>query len=202
LKIPAAGCREFQTGGDSLCFNCAGCSGSYEITGGNMKLTPLDIIQHQFKTSFRGFDVREVDAFLGDMADAFQLSLNENEKLKSDIERLNRDIKEYAEREETFKIALLNSQTVMEQMKENAQKSAELIIADAEVKSEKIISRANGRFVQLQEEISELRRQRMQMELQLSSVIETYSRLLEMSREEQKAFDDDDLKIKLLKQPA
>jgi len=167
-----------------------------------MKLTPLDIIQHQFKTSFRGFDVREVDAFLGDMADAFQLSLNENEKLKSDIERLNRDIKEYAEREETFKIALLNSQTVMEQMKENAQKSAELIIADAEVKSEKIISRANGRFVQLQEEISELRRQRMQMELQLSSVIETYSRLLEMSREEQKAFDDDDLKIKLLKQPA
>lgn len=167
-----------------------------------MKLTPLDIIQHQFKTSFRGFDVREVDAFLCDMADAFQLSLNENEKLKSDIERLNRDIKEYTEREETFKIALLNSQSVMEQMKENAQKSAELIIADAEVKAEKIISRANSRLVQLQEEISELRRQRMQMEIQLSSVIESYSRLLEMSREEQKAIYDDDLKIKLMKQPA
>ena len=167
-----------------------------------MKLTPLDIIQHQFKTGFRGFDVREVDAFLGDMADAFQLSLNENDKLKSDIERLNRDIKEYAEREETFKIALLNSQSVMEQMKENAQKSAELIIADAEIKAEKIISRANSRLVQLQEEISELRRQRMQMEIQLSSVIESYSRLLEMSREEQKAIDDDDLKIKLMKQPA
>ncbi len=167
-----------------------------------MKLTPLDIIQHQFKTGFRGFDVREVDAFLGDMADAFQLSLNENDKLKSDIERLNRDIKEYAEREETFKIALLNSQSVMEQMKENAQKSAELIIADAEIKAEKIISRANSRLVQLQEEISELRRQRMQMEIQLSSVIESFSRLLEMSREEQKAIDDDDLKIKLMKQPA
>jgi len=167
-----------------------------------MKLTPLDIIQHQFKTSFRGFDVREVDSFLGDMADAFQLLLNENEKLKSDIDRLICDIKEYTEREETFKIALLNSQSVMEQMKENAQKSAELIIADAEVKAEKIISRANNRLVQLQEEISELKRQRMQMEIQLSSVIESYSRLLEMSREEQKAIDDDELKIKLMRQPA
>jgi len=167
-----------------------------------MKLTPLDIIQHQFKTGFRGFDVQEVDAFLGDMADAFQLLLNENEKLKSDIDRLNCDIEEYTGREETFRIALLNSQSVMEQMKENAQKSAELIIAEAEVKAEKIISRANNRLVQLQEDISELKRQRRQMEIQLSSVIESYSRLLEMSREEQKAVDDDDLKIKLMKQSA
>ncbi|MBU1181534.1 MAG: DivIVA domain-containing protein [Pseudomonadota bacterium] len=167
-----------------------------------MKLTPLDIIQHQFKTGFRGFDVQEVDAFLGDMADAFQLLLNENEKLKSDIDRLNCDIEEYTRREETFRIALLNSQSVMGQMKENAQKSAELIIAEAEVKAEKIISRANNRLVQLQEDISELKRQRMQMEIQLSSVIESYSRLLEMSREEQKAVDDDDLKIKLMKQSA
>ncbi|MFO7665373.1 MAG: DivIVA domain-containing protein [Desulfobacterales bacterium] len=167
-----------------------------------MKLTPLDIIQHQFKTGFRGFDVREVDAFLGDIADAFQLLLNENEKLKSDIDRLNCVIKEYTEREETFKVALLNSQSVMEQMKENAQKSAELIIAEAEVKSEKIISRANNRLIQLQEEISELKRQRMQMEAQLSSVIESHSRLLEMSREEQKIIDNDELKIKLMKQPS
>jgi len=167
-----------------------------------MKLTPLDIIQHQFKTGFRGFDVREVDAFLGDMADAFQILLNENEKLKSDINRLNCNIKEYTEREETFKIAMLNSQSVMEQMKENAQKSAELIIAEAEVKSEKIISKANNRLVQLQEEISELKRQRMQMEVQLSSVIESHSRLLEMSREEQKDIDNDELKITLMKQPA
>ncbi|RPJ17830.1 MAG: DivIVA domain-containing protein [Desulfobacteraceae bacterium] len=166
-----------------------------------MRLTPLDIIQHQFKTSFRGFDVQEVDAFLGDVADAFQLLLNEIEKLKSDMDRLNHDIKEYAQREETFKIALLNSQSVMKQMKENAQKAAEVIIADAEVKAEKIISRANNRLVRLQDEISELKRQRLQMETQISSVIESYSRLLEMSRDEQKTIDDNELKIKLMKQP-
>jgi cell division initiation protein len=39
-----------------------------------MKLTPLDIQQQQFKVRFRGFDVREVDRFLEQTADAFSPS--------------------------------------------------------------------------------------------------------------------------------
>jgi len=165
-----------------------------------MKMTPLDILQHKFKISFRGFDVREVDGFLGDIADAFQLLMNENETLKNEIDKLKQDIKEYLNREETFKLALLNSQSVMEQMKDNAQKSAEVIIADAEVKAEKILSRANSRQVQLQGDISELKRQRIQMEVRIASVIEAHSKLLEMSRGEQKEMDEEDTKIKLLLQ--
>jgi cell division initiation protein len=88
----------------------------------------------------------------------------------------------------------------MEQMKDNAQKSAEVIIADAEVKAEKILIRANSRLVRLQEDISELKRQRVQMEVRIASIIEAHSRLLEMGREEQKEIDEDDAKIKLLVQ--
>ncbi len=161
-------------------------------------MTPLDIIQRKFKICFRGFDVREVDGFLGDIADSFQLLINENEKLKNETDKLKQDIEEHLNREETFKLALLNSQSVMEQMQDNAQKSAEVIIADAEVKSEKILSRANSRLFQLQEDISELKRQRIQMEVRIASIIEAHSKLLEMGREEQKAMDEDDLKIKLL----
>lgn len=165
-------------------------------------MTPLDILQHKFKISFRGFDVREVDGFLGDIADAFQLLMNENEILKNEIDKLKQDIKEYLNREETFKLALLNSQSVMEQMKDNAQKSAEVIIADAEVKAEKILSRANSKLVRLQEDISELKRQRIQMEVRIASVIEAHSKLLEMGREEQKEMDVEDAKVKLLVQSA
>jgi len=163
-------------------------------------MTPLDILQHKFKISFRGFDVREVDGFLGDIADAFQLLMNENEILKNEIDKLKQDIKDYLNREETFKLALLNSQSVMEQMKDNAQKSAEVIIADAEVKAEKILSRANSRLFRLQEDISELKRQRIQMAVRIASVIEAHSKLLEMGRKEQKEMDEEDAKIKLLVQ--
>ncbi len=154
-----------------------------------MKLTPLDIFQRKFKVSFRGFDAEEVDGFLEEIADGYQLLLKENEQLKNEADRLRQDIKEYINREETFKMALINSQNVIEQMKDNAQKSAEIIIADAELKAQNILSNANNKMVHLQNDISELKRQRIQMESQIASIIETYSKLLEMSREEQKTTD-------------
>jgi len=165
-----------------------------------MKMTPLDIQQQKFKSRFRGFDVREVDAFLEQTASAFEALQSENEKANEEIRRLELEIQGYRKREETFKRALLNSQKVLDQMKENARRSAELIIAEAEVNAEKILNKAHNRLAQLHEDIAELRRQRTQIEVQISSVIEAHSRLLEISKEGMKELDEEDAKVKLLKQ--
>jgi cell division initiation protein len=165
-----------------------------------MKLTPIDIQQQQFRVKFRGFDVREVDLFLEQMADAFEELQAKNESLRKEIQRIELESKGYKEREETFKRAMLNSQKVLEQMKENARKSAELVIADAEVKAEKILNRAHNRLAQLHEDLAELKRQRMQIEVQIRSVIESHSKLLEIGKEEAKTLDEEDAKFKLLKQ--
>ncbi len=166
----------------------------------HMKMTPLDIQQQQFKTRFRGFDVREVDVFLEQMASAFEAFQRENENSQEEIRRLELEIQGYKKREDTFKRALLNSQKVLDQMKENARKSAELIIAESEVKAEKILNKAHNRLAQLHEDIAELKRQRTQIEVQISSVIETHSKLLEISKEGMKEMDEEDNKVKVLKQ--
>ena len=165
-----------------------------------VNLTPLDIQQQRFKTRFRGFDIQEVDVFLDQMADTFESLLKQNENLKEDFRRLQLEIQGYKNREDAFKRALLNSQRVIEQMKENAQRSAELIVAEAEVKAEKILNKAHNRLAQLHEDIAELKRQRMQIEVQIGSVIEAHGKLLEISKEGMKAMDDEDSKIKLLQQ--
>ena len=165
-----------------------------------VNLTPLDIQQQKFKTKFRGFDIQEVELFLDQMADAFEALLKQNEHLKEDIHRLHLEIKGFKNREDAFKRALLNSQRVIEQMKENAQKSAELIVAEAEVKAEKILNKAHNRLAQLHEDISELKRQRVQIEVQIGSIIESHSKLLDISKEGMKAMDDEDSKVKLLQQ--
>jgi cell division initiation protein len=128
-----------------------------------MKITPLDIQQQQFKTRFRGFDIREVDAFLEQMAEAFETLQKGKQNLSEEVRRLGLEIQGYRKREETFKRALLNSQKVLDQMKDNARKSAELIIAEAEVKAEKILNKAHNRLAQLHEDIAELKRQRTQI---------------------------------------
>ncbi|MCP4694011.1 MAG: DivIVA domain-containing protein [Desulfobacterales bacterium] len=165
-----------------------------------MNITPLDIQQKQFRTRFRGFDVREVDAFLEQMADSFEAAFLEKEALNEEIRRLGLEIDGYKKREETFKRAMLNSQKVLEQMKTNAEKSAELIIAEAEVKAEKILNRAHNRLAQLHEDIAELKRQRIQIEVQIGAVIEAHSKLLEIGKEGMAAMDEEDGKIRLLNQ--
>ena len=94
---------------------------------------------------------------------------------------------------------MLNSQKVIEQMKKNAQKSAELILAEAEVKAEKIVSGAHNRLSRLHEDIAELKRQRMQLEVQLRAIIESHAKLLEAGAEEARELDQTDAKVQVLK---
>jgi cell division initiation protein len=165
-----------------------------------MKITPLDIQQQQFKTRFRGFDVREVDTFLEQMADVFESLQSENKRFRKEIKRLQLEGQGYREREESFKRAMLNSQKVLEQMKQNARKSAELVVAEAEVTAGKILNRAQNRLAQLHEDIIELKRQRMQIEVQIRSVIESHTKLLEIGKEDARTREAEDDKLKLLRQ--
>lgn len=165
-----------------------------------MKITPLEIQQQQFSVRFRGFDVQEVDGFLEQMSVAFEKLLGHNFQLREEIAKLNNEIKGYKEREDTFKRAMANSQKVLEQMKDNARKSAELIMSSAEVKAEKLLNKAHNRLAQLHEDIAELRRQRMQIELQIRSIIEAHTKILEMGKEDRKNLEEEESKVAFFRQ--
>jgi cell division initiation protein len=164
-----------------------------------MKITPLDIQQKQFRVKFRGFDILEVDTFLEQLAVSFRFLLQENAGFHEEIKKLKIETQRSKEREKAFERAMSNSQKALEQMRENAKKSADLVVAGAEVVAEKMLTRAHNRLAQLHEDIAELKRQRMQIEVQIRSIIETHTKLLEMGKEDMKAMDEEDSKLKLLK---
>jgi cell division initiation protein len=83
-------------------------------------------------------------------------------------------------------------------MKENAEKQAELIIAEAEIKADKIIHHAQNRLNHLQEDITELRRQRVQIEVELNAVIDAHAKLLQISQESMRTADADNAKVAIL----
>ena len=167
-----------------------------------MKLTPLDIQQQQFSMRFRGFDVREVDLFLEQMASTFEQLQRDNEALKEEILRLRREGQGLKKREETFRRAMIHSQKVLENMKENAEKQSELIIAEAEIKADKIINHAQNRLNHLQEDITELKRQRVQIEVEINAIIDAHAKLLKISQESMRAADNDDAKVAVLSNSA
>ena len=124
----------------------------------------------------------------------------ENEKIQEENRRLRYEVQGFKEREETFKRAMVNSQKVLDEMKANARKSSEIIIADAEVKAEKILNKAHSRLAQIHEDIAELKRQRIQIEMQIRSVIDAHARLLDIGKESAEAIEQEDVKLKLFKQ--
>ena len=167
-----------------------------------MKLTPLDIQQQQFAMRFRGFDVREVDLFLEQMASTFEQLQRDNETLKEEILRLRRESQGLKKREETFRRAMIHSQKVLENMKGNAEKQAELIIAEAEIKADKIVNHAQNRLNHLQEDITELRRQRVQIEVEINAVIEAHAKLPKIGQDSMRTADANDAKVAILSSSA
>jgi cell division initiation protein len=165
-----------------------------------MALTALDIQQQRFRTKVRGIDPKEVHAFLEQAATAFEELQREHHRLTDDVRQLRGEIEEHRKREGTFKRALMHSQKVLDQMKVNAEKQADLIVAEAENQAERLLHQAQRRLSQLQEHITKLKRQRVQIEVEIGSVIESHRRQLTLGQEQIQATDEQDEKLKVLKQ--
>ena len=148
-----------------------------------MKITPLDIRQKRFESSFRGFDRREVEAFLELVAAEFEEVVKENIALKEELRRLQARLDQHQERERTLQETMVTAQRISEDMKVAAKKEAEIVLADAEHQAEKIVQGAHHKLVQVIEDINELKRQRVQFESQVRSIIDSHAKLLEAFRD-------------------
>jgi cell division initiation protein len=148
------------------------------------RLTPVEIQQQKFKTGFRGYNTVEVDQFLDEVSETVRSVLAENESLKENAQQVSKENQELKAREDAYKRLMLNSQKVVEQMKENSRKSAEVIVAQAEMDAGKIMQSAHDRLIRMHEEISELKRQKIRLRNQIKSILATHLELLEIEEAE------------------
>lgn len=144
-----------------------------------MKLTPLDIQQQQFKSSLWGFDTKEVDAFLDLVATEFERITRDNNALRDQIRQRDGELEGHREREQTLKDTMLTATRLADEVRENARKEAEVVVARAETQGEQIVAHAHTRLVRVLEDVDELKRQKAQMEASLRSVLESHRKLLD-----------------------
>jgi cell division initiation protein len=164
-----------------------------------IEVTPLDIQQHQFSVRFRGFDIQQVDEFLEQIAHTLEALYDENERLNEENQALKLERSGFADREDDLKQTITDSEKRIEQMNEAARKSAEMIIADAEVKAEKVMNKASSRLAELHEDIIQMKGQRIQLEAQLRSIIEAHHKLFEMGKAQMKMQDEEYDKARMAK---
>jgi cell division initiation protein len=148
-----------------------------------MNITPLDITQKQFKKVFRGLEPEEVEAFLGLVAAEFEALVKDTMALREDNRRKAEEIAEFRSRERALHETLVTAQKASEEIRESARKEAEITISDAELQAEKIVQAAHGRFLRIVDDINELKRQRIQFETNVRTLVESHVKLLEAFRE-------------------
>jgi cell division initiation protein len=153
-----------------------------------MRITPLDIQQMVFKVSFRGYDKEEVNRFLEELAQTVE-SLNRDHAVQQEkIIFLEQQLAELKRTEATLSNTLLSAQSLAEDVKRNAQREADLVIKEAEVKAGELIRQARVALTDTQRDLSSLQKQRLLMIERLRASLQMFERLFEA--EEQEALHD------------
>ena len=146
-------------------------------------LTPIEIERQEFKTVWRGYDPTEVRAFLGQIATQLTSLIREQERVAEKLEVNAQRLEQVEDYEARLRDALLAASQLGEQTKDEAQREAELLIKEAELRADQLLQ--NGRQAQrsLVNETQALKRQRERLSIELRSVVESHLRMLDNQEE-------------------
>ncbi|NJL16469.1 MAG: DivIVA domain-containing protein [Nitrospira sp.] len=100
-----------------------------------MKITPLDIQQMVFQVKLRGYDREEVNRFLEEISQTVEVLNRDNVMLRDRIESLEQQVSELKRTETTLSNTLVSAQSLADDVKRSAQRDADLIVKEAELKA-------------------------------------------------------------------
>ncbi len=163
-----------------------------------MKITPLDIQQQQFTKKRGRYDAGEVDSFLEMVRIEMEEVLRENAGLKDELKRVKNRLSELVEHEKTLKDAIISTQRAADDIRAHAQKQAEIIVAEAHLDGDKLVANAHEMVRKLNQDIQDLKRQRVKLEAELGAILHSHLRLLDANNEDAKRHEADADKVALL----
>jgi len=149
-----------------------------------MRISPLDIHQKQFQKKWPGYHPGEVRNFLDMVQSEMEALVRENSQLKESLKKSEAALVDYKEREKSLKDTLVMAQKMTEEIKAGALKEAEIVLSEARLQGEQIVTSAHARLTQIHEEMQELRGQRNQLLASLRATIETHSKLLDITEQQ------------------
>ncbi len=154
-----------------------------------MRVAPLDLRQHRFRTVFRGFDKTEVVALVTEAADDYEHALREVDRLRQDLIRVEALLQEHRDREASLRNTLITAQRLADEMKEAAQNEARLIVKEAQGRADLLLQKSQVRLEEVERDINEMRLRRRDVEGSLEASIQSLYRALEFIREQERPDD-------------
>jgi DivIVA domain-containing protein len=135
-------------------------------------LTPLDVRRYEFGKALRGYDPERVNQFRDQVAEELERLSRLNQDLDAKARGFHEQLRAFRERDKAINEALISAQQLRNEIKEQADKEAALILREARADAERIVDEAKSEIRRLQDQLESLERSRRAFLSQLRLVTE------------------------------
>ena len=156
-------------------------------------LTPLEVRNKKddFRRGLRGYDSREVDAFLAVVADALERQIRESGVFGARIQELEQQLETYRARERALNDALLAAQELREETRLQAERDAAVRLRDAEEQVRAVLDDAEQAVRVCQDKLDDLKATRGRFLGSLRQLFERFDEYLDFEDARFEAGTDD-----------
>ena len=145
-----------------------------------MHISPLDIRKQRFRKTVMGYDADQVNSFLEMVAGEFEALIRKTDEFSTQLKYTQSKLEGYEKIEKNLSDTLLTAQRSTDEARLNAQKEAELIIKDAQIRADRYEDGARNRVHELESELLSLRAQRDSFLSRFRSMLRDQLSLLEV----------------------
>ena len=144
-----------------------------------MKISPIDLTHKTFGRKLMGLDPEEVANFLQMVASQMEATIHERNSLKEALREKDLTLLDYKDRDKVLKDTIATASQMSERIRQDADREGKLIIADAQQKAEMITRDSRDSLKKMYNEVTDLKRIRMQFEANLRAVAQAHLTLLD-----------------------
>ena len=134
-------------------------------------LTPLDVRRYDFGRSLRGYNPARVDQFRDQVAEEMERLTRINQDLDAKARSFHEQLRHFREKDKAMNDALVSAQQLRGELKEQAEKEAQLIIREAEQEAERLREQGRADVRRMEEELDALDRSRRTYLAQMRTLI-------------------------------
>ena len=134
--------------------------------------TPVDVRRKELKRSMRGYDIEQVELFREQVADELERVTRINQDLEAKAKHLHEQLRTFRERDKALNDALVSAQQLRSEIREQAEREAQLILREARAEGERLVDAARSEIDRLQREVESLERARRAYLTHLRTIVE------------------------------
>jgi DivIVA domain-containing protein len=135
-------------------------------------LTPLDVRRYDFGKALRGYDPERVNQFREQVAEELERLGRLNQDLDTKAKGFHEQLRAFRDRDKALNDALISAQQMRAELREQAEKEAQLILREARADGERIIEDARAEIRRMEDQIVSLDRSRRAYLAQVRLLIE------------------------------